>query len=230
MASILTLVGMGIIFFYSKETKATTPLTFEKKPFFRSAFTVFRMPNLKRLYCANFFLALGFFSFFRFFPVYLERRFDFSSTKLAYVIAYNSVAFAFSLLFFIKPLTRYFTAHKTTALFATLLALFFVVAILPASPNAFLWTVPPIGICLAIVITYGSVMISNEAESHFQGQAMGNLQSVQVLAEVITGVLGGVLATLTSYLPLLVGGAMAVICSLILITRKGYSLENEPKT
>jgi hypothetical protein len=69
---------------------------------------------------------------------------------------------------------------------------------------------------LAIVITNGAVMISDTADHAHHGQAMGNLQSIQVLAEILTGIVGGMLAASAPGLPLFVGAAMGSACALVL--------------
>lgn len=83
-------------------------------------------------------------------------------------------------------------------------------------PYALIATLPPLGICLAVVITKGSLLISDHVSLHFQGAAMRALTSVQVLAEMITGLAGGPLAAYTMTLPLYLGSAMAIVCSVIL--------------
>jgi len=216
-AACLTLLAIVVIWLWSKETKKRKSeieeITFT---FFKGIVSLFTHVRLRGLYLANFFLALGFFSFFRFFPVYLERRFDFTSSGLAYVISYDSVAFAVALIFLIKPLARALSPLLTTAIFALVMGAGFIFAVMPGNPYSVLYTVPPIGICLAIVITNGAVMISDAADQAHHGQAMGNLQSIQVLAEILTGIVGGMVAAVAPKLPLFLGAAMGFICALIL--------------
>lgn len=216
MAAIMTMLGIVIIAFGSKETKSFTLAT--RPPFLKSFVTVFKRPHFRKLYISNFFLALGFFSFFRFLPVYVEQMFNFKASMLAYVMVYDSLALAFALLFLIYPLSKYLTARKTTALFSTLMGLMFLVLVFPKSAFSLWFTIPPIGMFLAIAMTNGSVMISEAAEDHFQGQAMGALTSVQVSAEFLISIIGGLLATQIPALPLIVGAFMAFICSFILYT------------
>lgn len=211
---ILTLIAIVVIAKFSQETRAKPQVLVESM--FSSIAKSFLHPRLRMLFLANFFLALGFFSFFRFFPVYLERLFDLTAPQLAFVIAYNSVAFAIALIFLIKPLAHYFSSIRITQVCSILLGLLFFVSLIPDNPWFTLITVPPIGIVLAIVITFSSVTISNSADHERHGQVMGNLQSTQVFAEVVTGLAGGWLAARSPSLPLVIGALMSFCCTFLL--------------
>jgi MFS transporter, DHA1 family, tetracycline resistance protein len=227
IAALMTLIGMGIIAIGSKETrKLSNPVHIS---FFRSVMNVFKIPGLKSLYAANFFLALGFFSFFRFFPVFLQRIFDFTSSFLAYTIAYDSIFFAIAVLVIIKPIAKRLSPRFATAIFSVLLGSMFIISVLPSSPYWLFLTVALIGVCLAVSMTNAAVMVSNAVDGEFQGQAMGNLQSIQVSAEVITGIMGGLIAAHVPALPLLIGAGMAVVCSLILFVSRRQCLYSSDK-
>lgn len=215
VAACMTLIGMAVIYYYSKETLKHNP---ERKwKFFDALWMGMKRPKLKGFYVANFFLALGYFAFFRFFPVFLERRFDFSASMLSYVMVYDSLAIAAGVIWLVPFLAKRLKPIESLSLFAFLLAATFIVCLLPASPLALLITLPPLGFCLAVVITNGSLLISNTASQHFQGQAMGTLTSVQVSAEFLTGIAGGPLAAYTMALPLYIGAAMSIVCGMILL-------------
>ncbi len=217
-AAIMTLLGLVVVVIASKET--LRPRKREKYRFFEPFLVIIRSSELRIYYLANFLLALGFFSFFRFMPVYFERVFDFTISELAYAMVYNSLWFAFTLLLFINPLAKRFSPKTLTSAFSILLGLFITVMTLPAASNAVLWTIPPIGIALAISMTNGSVLISNSAREDFHGSAMGSLQSVQVLAEIITGILGGIVAAALPPLPLYIGSVMAALGGIVLMLYK----------
>lgn len=228
-AACMTVIGMGVIYWKSKETLKKKPEA--KWQFFSAMWQGLKRPKLKGFYLANFFVALGYFAFFRFFPVFLERQFDFTASQLSYVMVYDSLAIAAGVIWLIPFLSKRFKPVQSLCLFSFLLAVTFIICLLPKSPYALLITLPPLGFCLAVVITNGSLLISNTAPQTFQGQAMGTLTSVQVMAEVFTGLAGGPLAAFTMTLPLYIGSAMAIICSLILfnsIRREKISVGDNP--
>lgn len=218
MAACLTVVGIGIIALYSKET-----LTVAKEKggkFLAEMRSLFNQPVLRRFYWANFFVALGYFSFFRFFPVFLERLFHFTPSQLSYIMVYDSLAIAAGVIWLVPLLAKQLQTATSLCLFSFLFALMSVICILPSTPYALIVTLPPLGVCLAVIITKGALLISDEVSIRFQGSAMGALTSVQVLAEMLTGLAGGPLAAYTLTLPLYLGAGMAVVCAGILLLRK----------
>jgi MFS transporter, DHA1 family, tetracycline resistance protein len=214
VAACMTLVGIGVIYWSSKETLKRKPDGEWK--LFNAMWTGMKRPKLQRFFIANFFLALGYFSFFRFFPVFLERRFHFTPSQLSYVMVYDSLAIAAGVIWLVPFLSKRLRTIESLCLFSFLLSISFVVCLLPKSFYALFVTLPPLGFCLSVVITNGALLISNTASQQFQGQAMGTLTSAQVLAEIFTGLAGGPLAAYAMTLPLYIGAAMAVVCSLIL--------------
>ncbi len=222
-AAAMTVIGMGIIFRYSKETLKKKPD--EKWKFLSAIWSGFKRPRLKSFFAANFFLAIGYFAFFRFFPVFLQQRFSLSASQLSFVMVYDSLAITAGVIWLVPFLSKRLKPIQSLCLFAFFLAVSMVVCLIPKSVYALLITLIPLGICLAVVITNGALLISNTASEHFQGQAMGTLTSVQVLAEMLTGFGGGLLAAYTMTFPIYIGALMAVVCSVILF----YSIRREKR-
>lgn len=219
LAAMMTLVGVVIILLFSKETRK------EKQTVSHSYWKIFKVgfsqKALRKMYIVNFFVALGYFSYFRFFPVYVETQFGFSAAMLGYIIAYGSVSFAFFAALFLKPLSRFCSSYKATLCFSICLALTFFLALWPNSPGSLWWTIPPINFCLAVVMTNASVIVSNTAAEDFQGQALGVLTSVQVLAEFLIGIIGGWMASYLNTLPMVLGACMLFVAGgLLFVLRK----------
>ena len=215
MAAIMTLVGMGIILYFSEETR-NGAIQDTSLGYWESFKEGMAQKSLSKMYLVNFFLALGYFSYFRFFPVYLQNTFNFSSSLLGYTIAYGSIAFAVAAFLLLGPIAKRMGPYKAVGLFATFLAFSFLLVIIPAPSWSLLITTIPANICLAVVMTYASVLVSNASSASFQGQALGMLTSVQVMAEALTGIGGGLLAGRFSSLPIVIGAAMLVAASLFL--------------
>ncbi|HEX2580123.1 MAG TPA: hypothetical protein VHK67_06965, partial [Rhabdochlamydiaceae bacterium] len=68
----------------------------------------------------------------------------------------------------------------------------------------------------------GAVMVSDAADDRMQGQALGTMQSIQVLAGMFVGVIGGLLGALKPGLPLIAGAVMSAVCGYLLIGREKY--------
>ena len=216
MAACMTLIGIGIVLYFSEETRLTQSKE-DVIGYWKSFKRGMSQRFLSKMYLVNFFLALGYFSYFRFFPVYLQDTFSFSSSLLGYAIAYGSIAFALSAFLFLKPISKRMLPQKAVCLFSVLLAFSFLLVLLPSGTSwSFLITTVPANICLAVVMTYSSVLVSNASPVSFQGQALGMLTSVQVTAETLTGMVGGILAGYFVSLPIIIGSAMLIIASLFL--------------
>jgi len=225
VASVMTLVGIGIVLKFSTETRQKK----EKDPVgywegFRKGISY---KPLRRIYLINFFLALGYFSYFRFFPVYIEQTFSFGASMLGYTIAYGSVTFAVFSAIFLKRVARWMKPRNAVAFFSLGLAFAFLLVLLPETPLSLIGTIPCVGLCLSVVMTYAAVLVSDASSMEFQGQAFGCLTSVQVAAEVLISVLGGFLAGYFNALPMIIGSGMLVVAALILLAskriRKHYS-------
>ena len=65
-------------------------------------------------------------------------------------------------------------------------------------------------LALAICLPAAAAIISGAVRSDEQGNALGTNQSMQVGAEALSGVLGGVLAAIATALPLSVMAALAL--------------------
>lgn len=219
MAGLMTLVGIIIILKYSQETRKTLQKE-ESESYWGAWKQGISYRRLRVLYGVNFFLALGYFSYFRFFPVYIEKTFSFSSSKLGYVIAYGSCTFALFSMIVLKPLRKKMAARAAVSLFSCVMALSFILVLIPSYPASVWWTTLPISLSLSVVMTYAAILVSEVAPQGFQGQAFGMLTSVQVMAEVLTGLLGGVLAGWDVHFPM-IGGACMLLVGAIILWSKG---------
>ncbi len=226
IAAGMTFFGMGIILYFSEETRRVS-LHETALGYWESFKKGMSQKLLSKMYLVNFFLALGYFSYFRFFPVYLQTTFEFSSSLLGYSIAYGSVAFAVAAFLILGPIAKKMSPHKAVTIFAFFLALSFLLVIIPAPSWSILITTVPANICLAVVMTYASVLVSDASSPSFQGQALGMLTSVQVMAEALTGIGGGVLAGHFVSLPIFIGAGMLLAASAFLFAfreKKGNDL------
>lgn len=214
-SAIMTLLATGYIFWKAKETLKEKSV--DRTPFFRALKAGFKQTKIMRFFLANFFLAISYFAYLRFFPVFLQQKFHFDAAWLSYIMCYDSIAIAIGVLWLVPHLAKRWPVMRTLRLFSLLLSIAIIISFLPPTPYALLLTLPPVGICMAVVITNGALLISDSVSHRMQGLALGTLTSVEVLAEIFTGLIGGPLAASFYELPLYVGAGMAGICFLILI-------------
>ncbi len=213
MAALITLIAFALIYFYSKET---LPPGVQRQGFVSSFRENWKNFLIRRYFISNFFVYLGMYACWRFLPVYLQRRFGFSSTGLAYAMAYESVAYALVLLFLMGALSKWMREKISVFLFSIVLGFLLIIVVIPPSPYSLIWSIPLIGGAMAIVMTNFSVLVSNAAPLYLQGQTMGSLQAVQVCAGIVTAAGGGWVAASSPEFPLYIGGVMAMVAALIL--------------
>ncbi len=200
-AAFLSFLGWVNITLFAQETKN------EKSNADFSLWSTYTNPSLAKLYFSNFLIYLGVFFFFRFFPVFVERVFNFSPKLIGFVLFYDAVAIALGLLLLNKPLSKRFKPEFNLLVFSILAAVLSLLLIYPSYANAMWWTIPPMGLAVGIVMTYTSVTVSSYSPAALQGQALGCLVSIQVAAEILSGVIGGAVLWRNPALPLIIGSA-----------------------
>lgn len=208
----LSLLGAAVIWRYAEETKKQSHTI----PFKERIPLLWRNRLLRIYYIANFLIYFGIYSFFNCLAIYLERRFDFTTTYLAYVMSYDSFFFAIGLLTLVRLLARRWSAGQITQVFALIFGSLLILLLVPKHVTGLIYTIPPIGMTLAVLMTHAAVMVSNGTEDELQGQALGLLQSVQVFAGMSVGIIGGILAGWKPELPLVCGALVAISGGLFL--------------
>jgi len=217
LGALMSIAAIVIIWKFSKETKKHAG---PGQGFIQGMKDNLANPLLKKFYISIFFLYFGLYAFWNCIGIYLQRRFDFSTTSLAYVMAYDSFFFALGLLFLVQWIAKKIKPFITTGWAAFGLAVMLVILVIPDSPWALLITIPPIGILISILMTNAAVMVSDAADDRMQGQALGTMQSIQVSAGMCVGILGGLLGALQPGLPLIAGALMSALCGYLLIRKK----------
>ncbi|HUD00947.1 MAG TPA: MFS transporter [Rhabdochlamydiaceae bacterium] len=219
LGSLMSVAAIFIIWKFSMETKKHGD---HGQGFLQGMKSNWDNPYLQKFYIAIFFLYFGLYAFWNCLGIYLQRRFDFSTTGLAYVMAYDSFFFAVGLLFLVQFLAKKMKPFTTTGWASFGFALMLVILVLPKSPWGLVATVAPIGILISILMTNAAVMVSDAADDRMQGQALGTMQAIQVLAGMCVGIIGGLLAAVRPELPLVAGGLMAAVCGFLLIRRRKH--------
>jgi predicted MFS family arabinose efflux permease len=212
---VVTIVATLIFF---AETK---PPEQRRRVSYFEAFTnlawVFRDRPLRHLYLINFLLYLAIFGFFRCYPMYLVDEYRLGVSKVSEFIAWVGVPIVLANLWLTGALSRRFSARKLTIWSAVLTGAFMMVVVVPRAQEAAWVTLFLTSLALAICLPSCATILSTSAAEPEQGRVMGNNQALQVGAEALSGLIGGVLAALAVKLSLLVLGAVAVAGGLLLL-------------
>jgi DHA1 family tetracycline resistance protein-like MFS transporter len=147
------------------------------------------------------------------------------STESEY-IAWVSVPIIFANLGLTGILSSKYSLKTMTITSALLTGIFMIVIIIPNQPQ-YLWlTLFLAAITLAITLPSCATLLSVSANSDEQGRVMGNNQALQVGAEAISGLLGGIAAAILIELSLIVPGIIAIIAAIILFKAKTAPIQD----
>lgn len=214
--AILLLAVLVGIFLGFKETHRPTG---ERSGYLR-AFTnlaqVITDRRLRPLYLVNFVFYLAIFGFFRVYPMYLVDRFHMSVGRVSEFIAWVAVPIVVANLWLVGALSKRLRPRRLAIISALATGVLMAVIVLPSSQTALWFTLGSTALALAICLPSCAAMLSLAADDSMQGAVMGNNQSMQVGAESLCGVLGGVLAAVAIELPLLMFAGAAIFGGLTL--------------
>ena len=181
---------------------------------FASLADAFRPGRLRRLYLANFVLYLAIFGFFRVYPMYLVNRFDMTVSRESLFVAWVAVPIVAANAGIVAWLARRMSSLRTLTIGSGLLAVVMATIVLPSSEGPLWVTLGATALVLAVCLPAAAVIVSEAAKPEEQGRALGSNQSLQVGAEAVSGLGGGLLAAIADVLPLTVMAALGAVACL----------------
>lgn len=176
--------------------------------------------RLRSFYFCNFLFYLAVFGFFRCYPMYLVNQFHMGVSAVSEFIAWVAVPIIITNIGLTSYLSKRVPIKTLTLLAAAGAGFFMIVIVLPHSAHWLWLTLFFTGLSVALVLPSCATLLSLKAKPDEQGRVMGNNQSLQVLAEALSGVIGGLIAAISISLPLIVLGLVALFASLLLLTWK----------
>jgi MFS family permease len=210
----ITTGGTAILF------RETNPPARRHAVSFTQAFTnlrgVISNRRLRRLYWLNFAFYLAIFGFFRCYPMYLVDRFHLGVSKVSELVAWVGVPIVIANAWLTGFLAvRYKT--RTLTVWSAFLTGAFMIVVVSIHREQSLWvTLFLTSGALAICLPACATLLSKAASEAEQGRAMGNNQALQVRAEALSGLIGGLAAALFVELPLILLGLLAMMAALFL--------------
>jgi MFS family permease len=187
---------------------------------FTKAFTslrdVFTNPLLRGLYWVNFLFYLAIFGFFRCYPMYLVDQFHLGVSRVSEFVAWVGVPIVLANLWLTSFLSAR-VATKTLTMWSGFLTGIFMLGIVFPRPMNALWiTLFLTSAALALSLPSCATLLSTAAGPDDQGKVMGNNQALQVGAEALSGIVGGLLAAIMVKLSLIVMALIAIVAALSL--------------
>ena len=188
---------------------------------FASLAATIRPGRLRRLYITNFVLYLAIFGFFRVYPMYLINRFHMTVSRESLFVAWVAVPIVAANLGIVSWLARRQTPRQTATLGSAVLGIAMATIVIPATQTALWITLGVTSLALAVCLPAAAAIISTAVGPDEQGAALGSNQSVQVGAEALAGIAGGLLAAIATVLPLSVMAGLALVASARLARQPG---------
>lgn len=177
---------------------------------FASVGAAFAPGPLRPVYTANLLLYLAIFGFFRVYPMYLVDHFGMGVSQESEFVAWVAVPIVAANLGLVAWLSRRWSPRELTVRFGAALAVALAVVVLPRPEGALWVTLAACALALAVCLPAMAATVSDAAGAAEQGRALGANQSLQVGAEGVSGLGGGALAAVATWLPLPVLGAVAL--------------------
>lgn len=211
---VLTAAATALLF------SETNPPSSRRKVSYLEAFTnlaaVVTDHRLRQFYWLNFLFYLAIFGFFRCYPMYLVDEFHLGVSRVSEFIAWVGVPIVLANLWLTGALSKLIAVRSLTVWSAMLTGVFMIFVVIPR-PIQSLWvTLFLTSMALALCLPSCATLLSVSAGDANQGMVMGNNQALQVGAESLSGLLGGLLAALAVKLSLIVLGIVAIAAALVL--------------
>jgi predicted MFS family arabinose efflux permease len=96
-----------------------------------------------------------------------------------------------------------------------------VLVVIPSSQGALWITLFLTSLALAVCLPSCATLLSVSVDERDQGRVMGNNQALQVGAESLSGIIGGLLAAVMVKLSLIALGVVAVVAAAVLVFIRG---------
>jgi DHA1 family tetracycline resistance protein-like MFS transporter len=200
--------------------RETNPPERRRQVSYAEAFTnllgVARDRRIRSLYLVNFLFYLAIFGFFRCYPMYVVDEFHLGVSRESELIAWVGLPIVLTNLWLTGFLATRVPPRRLAAWSGAFTGLFMMSIVIPAQPSALWSTLFLTSLALAVCLPACATMLSLAVSEVDQGRVMGNNQALQVAAESLSGVLGGLLAALAVKLSLIVLGVIAVVAAVVL--------------
>jgi MFS family permease len=178
---------------------------------------VFTDLPIRRLYLINFIFYLTIFGFFRVILIYMADKWHMLAHQSGVYYSYYSAMSLVSSLFLAGPILERFPLKKVTITSAVLAGVLMCIVIVPQSRHSLWVTAGPCCLIATFTLAGCATFLSNSVPPERQGSVMGNNQALQVGAEAVGALVGGLLAAVDVTVPLVSFGILLVVGALMLV-------------
>ncbi len=210
---VLTAAATALVFRETNPASERQPLRLAEA--FANMAGVFTNRRLRTIYWLNFLLYLAIFGFFRCYPMYLVDEYHLGVSRVSEFVAWVGVPIVIANLWMTSFLSARFSIKTLTVWSGVFTGALMIVVVVPRPMKALWVTLFFTSAALALCLPSCATLLSSAAGKTEQGRVMGNNQALQVGAEALSGVVGGLLAAIFVKLSLIVLGAVAILAALL---------------
>lgn len=213
----MLLINLSCVLVLFTETHLTpTQTAIRLKTALHQLTKAFTLKDLRVIFFASFLHNFGWSYFFEFIPVYLIKRFSFTSLNLGTFYGLSGAFYALSTGILIQPILKrvsneflFFAGNLFTG--AMILSILLIPSINWLWPALFL-------ICffVAVVTPTSTAIVSNSTTERYQGESLGIMSSVNAAALMISPLFSGSLVGAHPSLSIKIGGSVMIVASLVL--------------
>ena len=147
--------------------------------------------RLRSLFWLNFLFYLAIFGFFRCYPMYLVDEYHLGVSRVSEFVAWVGVPIVLANLWLTSFLSRRVTIRTLTVWSGFLTGILMILVVMPRPMKALWVTLFLTSAALALCLPSCATLLSLAAHKEEQGAVMGTNQALQVGAEALSGVIGG---------------------------------------
>ncbi len=217
-AAILSLINIGLLAFFFKETlKVRINTKVDVFTGIKNLSKAFKIQNLRVLFLTIFVMTLGFNFFTQFFSVYLIQKFTFSHSQIADIFAYIGLWIAFTQGVITRKLGKYFKSEKILRISLFTLSIALICLLIPDESKYIYFILSFVAMSNGLSMPNQTALVSNMTEKSRQGEILGINQSIQSLASAIPPIIAGIIVSIDKILPITVAAICIFIAWLIFL-------------
>lgn len=217
-AAILSLINIGLLTFFFKETlKEKIHTKVDVFTGIKNISKAFKNENLRVLFLTIFMMTLGFNFFTQFFQVYLIQKFAYNHSQIADLFAYIGIWIALTQGVISRKLGKYFESEQILKITLLTLSVALILLLVPDESKYIYLILPLVSISNGLTMPNQTAIVSNMTEKTKQGEILGINQSIQSLASAIPPIIAGIIVSIDKILPITVSATCIFIAWLIFV-------------